>query len=70
RQEFAALCELIESCRPDLIQLRNLNLDPELYVKTLRFAPHSSPMGIGNWLAALKKNFPHLRFGYFNPAIR
>ena len=29
--EFAALCDLIADCRPDLIQLRNLNMDPEWY---------------------------------------
>lgn len=69
-QELAKFSELIESCRPDLIQLRNLNLDPELYARALRFTPPAFPMGIRRWLADLKKNFPNLRFGYFNPAIR
>jgi len=68
--EFSQLCELIESCRPDFLQLRNLNLDPELYLKALRYKPKETPMGIRNWLAELKKRFPFLGFGYFNPAIR
>jgi wyosine [tRNA(Phe)-imidazoG37] synthetase (radical SAM superfamily) len=69
RTEFAKLCELIESSRPDLIQLRNLNLDPEQYIKALQYNSEDSFMGIRNWLAGLKENFPLLKFGYFNPPI-
>jgi hypothetical protein len=69
-QEFSALCELVESCRPDLIQLRNLNLDPELYLQAVGHQPASPPMGIRNWLSRLQKLFPRLRFGYFNPPLR
>ncbi|MDW7773379.1 MAG: radical SAM protein [Desulfobulbaceae bacterium] len=68
-QEFTEFCNLIESCRPDLIQLRNLNLDPELYRQTLNFKAADPPMGIRNWLAELKTKYPHLGFGYFNPAL-
>ncbi|MDH3329894.1 MAG: radical SAM protein [Desulfobulbaceae bacterium] len=69
RAEFAKLCELIESSRPDLIQLRNLNLDPEQYIKALQYKSEDSSIGIRNWLAGLKENFPLLKFGYFNPPI-
>jgi pyruvate-formate lyase-activating enzyme len=68
--EFDALCELIETCRPDFIQLRNLNLDPELYTEALHFRPTAPPLGIPAWLDRLKKRFPGLRFGYFNPPLR
>ncbi len=68
-QEFSGLCELIESCRPDLIQLRNLNLDPELYLQTIHHQPESRPMGLRNWLSRLQKLFPRLPFGYFNPPL-
>jgi pyruvate-formate lyase-activating enzyme len=69
-EEFTALCGLIEEHRPDLIQLRNLNMDPDWYLETVQYHPDSPPMGIRAWLAELKKIFPMLRFGYFNPPLR
>ena len=68
--EFAALCKLIDVHQPDLIQLRNLNMDPDWYLDTVKYQPNQAPMGIRNWLAELKGLFPALRFGYFNPSLR
>jgi hypothetical protein len=68
--EFAAFCNLIENQKPDLIQLRNLNMDPDWYFETVGYAPRKPPMGIRTWLHKLQELFPHLQFGYFNPAIR
>jgi wyosine [tRNA(Phe)-imidazoG37] synthetase (radical SAM superfamily) len=68
-QEFEALCQLIEGYSPDLIQLRNLNMDPEWYLKVLQFPKTSSSLGIRHWLKLLKKEYPSLRFGYFNPQV-
>nr|WP_240191604.1 radical SAM protein [Desulfoprunum benzoelyticum] len=67
--EFEALCTLIASCRPDMIQLRNLNMDPEWYLRTIGLPPSETAMGLHSWLKALKKEFPGLRFGYFNPFL-
>ena len=67
--EFAALCNLILTHRPDLIQLRNLNMDPDWYLETVKHQPDKAPMGIRNWLGQLQKLFPTLRFGYFNPTL-
>jgi pyruvate-formate lyase-activating enzyme len=69
-EEFAALCELIADCRPDLIQLRNLNMDPEWYRRVVGQRTGDKAMGIRSWLQQLKARFPLLRFGYFNPALR
>ena len=68
--EFAALCELIETYQPDLIQLRNLNMDPDWYLETVGYQPDAPPMGIPNWLTKLKDIYPGLRFGYYNPSLR
>ncbi len=68
--EFAALCDLVDLYRPDLIQLRNLNMDPDWYFSVVQHPARQPPMGMLNWLAALKKIFPDLRFGYFNPPLR
>ena len=67
--EYAALTKLIETCRPDLIQLRNLNMDPEHYLKVIRHEPVQPAMGMLHWLGQLKDRFPRLQFGYFNPAL-
>jgi len=68
--EFAALCNLIETHRPDLIQLRNLNMDPDWYLETVKYQPNQPPIGMRKWLAELQDFFPTLRFGYFNPSLR
>jgi len=67
--EAAAFHDLVEDCRPDFIQLRNLNMDPDWYLSVIRYRRRSEPAGIGRWLADLKCAFPWLRFGYFNPYL-
>lgn len=67
--EFAALSALIAEYRPDFIQLRNLNMDPEYYLRVIRHSSDVPPLGICNWLAQLKKKFPSLGFGYYNPPL-
>ena len=68
-QEFTALCHLLQSHRPDFIQLRNLNIDPEFYLKSLSFPSDAEALGMRLWLARIREEFPLLRFGYFNPQI-
>lgn len=70
REEFSALSTLIAEDRPDLIQLRNLNIDPEYYLHSIAFTADTPSMGMLNWLARLQEQFPWLGFGYFNPALK
>jgi len=65
-EEFRALADLVEETRLDFIQLRNLNLDPELYFRVIP-APRTPAMGLANFRKRLKKQFPWIDFGYFNP---
>jgi wyosine [tRNA(Phe)-imidazoG37] synthetase (radical SAM superfamily) len=67
--EFDSLCALIENLSPDLIQLRNLNMDPHLYLQSIKFPEQEKGMGIRAWQRQLRQNFPALRFGYYNPAL-
>ena len=62
-KEVEGLVKLIKRTRLDLIQMRNLNIDPDLY---LRAMGRGSGMGISKMLDILKKEFPKLHFGYFN----
>lgn len=68
-KEFSELCRFIETLGPDLIQLRNLNMDPELYLRTLGATNDGEKLGLRRWLAELKTAFPQLRLGYFNPSL-
>jgi wyosine [tRNA(Phe)-imidazoG37] synthetase (radical SAM superfamily) len=67
--EFDALCTLIRNHNPDFIQLRNLNMDPVWYFQSLAFPNNSSALGIQKWYNMLKREFPSLGFGYFNPQV-
>ena len=67
--EYLALADLLSDCQPDLIQLRNLNMDPDWYLDEVIPEGDETAMGIRNWLTRLKKSFPRLRFGYFNPPL-
>lgn len=67
--EMEAFFDLVARLEPDLIQLRNLNMDPDWYLETVKHRGLREPVGILNWLKSLKKNFPNLRFGYFNPYL-
>jgi len=73
--ELAALAALVEEYRVDFIQLRNLNLDPELYLSVaaqsgvMTDPARLASMGLRNFRKRLKKACPWLRFGYFNPYL-
>ena len=69
-EELEALGDLIERTGADFVQLRNLNLDPELYAKLVRGTVGFTPaMGLDNFRKRLSGRFPNLRFGYFNPYL-
>jgi len=62
-EEVEGLIKLIRKTDLDLIQMRNLNIDPDLYLKTMG---RGEGMGIPKMIDILKKEFPSLQFGYFN----
>jgi pyruvate-formate lyase-activating enzyme len=70
--EFKALSELLRKTKPDMIQWRNLNVDPDWYMDTVdEVLPPAGPtlMGIPGLMEALHRKFPKIRFGYFNPPV-
>ncbi len=68
-EEFVALKSLIERTEVDFIHLKNLNIDPTLYIHKMP-SGSSPPMGMENLVAALREAFPHVELGYFNRALR
>ncbi len=68
-EEFEALCDLV-ALGVDYIQLRNHAIDPLWYLKRINFKPQKNCLGVKNLTKKLAKEFPRLRFGYFNPPLR
>ncbi|MCB9728520.1 MAG: radical SAM protein [Deltaproteobacteria bacterium] len=69
--ELDALSAWIDELPIDMLQLRNLNMDPEIYLAHVGAAAASGePMGIRPWLAEVRRRHPRIRFGYFNPPRR
>jgi pyruvate-formate lyase-activating enzyme len=68
-EEVEALGRLIRETGLNFIHLKNLNIDPPLYFKSMPRAGGPA-MGINQMVATLKKAFPEVEFGYFNKALR
>lgn len=62
-KEIERLIQFIEQTEIDLIQMRNLNIDPDLYLKAMG---KGEGIGIRRMMDILKREFPRLQFGYFN----
>ena len=68
-EETAELIRLVNDTGVDCIQLRNLNIDPELYLDLMRGIETGPSLGFLNFRKRLKKECPNLRLGYFNPRL-
>ena len=63
--ERDGLISLIQDTRIDVLQLKNLNIDPDFYLNQM---PDSDEQGFGlrKMISEISYEFPHLRLGYFN----
>jgi pyruvate-formate lyase-activating enzyme len=68
-EEIEALARLVDQTGVDMIQMRNLNIDPEWYLGRIGHTPRGQPRGIRALRDDLARAFPALRFGYFNPCL-
>lgn len=66
-EELEAMSAFVEEADLDLIQMRNLNIDPELYAQILPAGSVREGMGLAEFMRRLSARFPHLQYGYFNP---
>ena len=62
--EIDALLKLIDSAKIDLIQMRNLAIDPLLYWQ--KMGADGTGIGMVKMLEQIKKEVPRIQFGYFN----
>ncbi|MBK7869984.1 MAG: radical SAM protein [Saprospiraceae bacterium] len=67
--EYEALRKLIIDTRLKMIQWRNFNIDPDWYLTRINVTDPGDPMGVKQMMDLLKEEFPHLKYGYYNPPM-
>jgi len=67
--ETQALVELVAETGADCVQLRNLNIDPELYLEHMSGLATGPGLGFANFRKRLCQARPGLKLGYFNPYV-
>ncbi|HEX7511416.1 MAG TPA: radical SAM protein, partial [Chitinivibrionales bacterium] len=69
--ETAALKKLLRRTGVDMIQTRNLNIDPQWFYTVMGLKEvKERPIGMTQWIDGMRKEFPQVRLGYLNPAIK
>jgi hypothetical protein len=66
-EEYEALRQFIIETDLTMIQWRNFNIDPDWYLGKIGVTDCGETMGVRQMMKAIKKEFPHIAFGYFNP---
>jgi pyruvate-formate lyase-activating enzyme len=66
-EELKALQDFIRYTDISMIQWRNFNIDPDWYLGKLNVMELPEGLGIKNVMDQIKSEFPHLKYGYFNP---
>lgn len=63
--EIDALVKLIGDTGIDMIQMRNLSIDPDVYARAVQLGTEPS-LGMRTWMEQVRSAHPHIQFGYFN----
>jgi pyruvate-formate lyase-activating enzyme len=67
--EIEALTDLIRKTGLNFVHLKNLCIDPQLYVEKMPKG-RSKAVGMKKMVSLLKQEFPKLELGYFNRPVR
>jgi wyosine [tRNA(Phe)-imidazoG37] synthetase (radical SAM superfamily) len=67
--EYEALRKLIKQTGLRMIQWRNFNIDPDWYLGKIGVTETGDCMGVRQLQQLIRKEFPSLKFGYFNPPM-
>ena len=67
--EHGALMTFLDKFKINMIQWRNLNYDPRRYWQVMGVQTEPPPLGMRRCQASVKKKFPQLMHGYFNPPL-
>ncbi len=67
--EAESLFRFLERFPVNMIQTRNLNIDPDYFFEKIGFADGDA-LGVRNLIGMLREKFPSVRLGYCNPPLR
>jgi len=68
-EEYEALRKVIKETGLKMIQWRNFNIDPDWYLGKINVTDTGECLGVKQLLELIQEEFPHLKYGYFNPPI-
>ena len=68
-EEYEALRKLIRDTGLCMIQWRNFNIDPDWYLGRIGVNETGECMGVKQLMELIREEFPHLKYGYFNPSM-
>ena len=66
RQELEALIDFVNTNKVDMIQMRNLNFDPDLLFQEVP-VPDEPSLGVPEMMRILRREAPQVRLGSHNP---
>jgi wyosine [tRNA(Phe)-imidazoG37] synthetase (radical SAM superfamily) len=68
-EEVETIIRLIDETGIDLIQMRNINIDPEWYLKGIGYRSRGRRLGVLEMIERIRNAHPQVKFGYFNPCL-
>ena len=68
-EEIDAMIDLIRKTGVNFLHLKNLNIDPQLYMREMP-AGSSRALGMKRTAEIIQEEFPHIELGYFNKPVR
>lgn len=67
-EEIEALFSFIRERGVNMIQARNLNIDPQWYLEKMGLKTvENRSFGVREWISRIEKELPGVKLGYFNP---
>ncbi len=64
-EEMKAFFKFIRDTNIDMVQLRNLNIDPDYFLREMKIE-NKGTAGMDVFVKELRSRFPYLKIGYFN----
>lgn len=68
-EEYEALRAMIKNTGLKMIQWRNFNIDPDWYMGKVNAMETGEILGVKQLMSLIKEEFPHIKYGYYNPPI-
>jgi hypothetical protein len=68
-EEIEAMINLLRGTGVNFLHLKNLNIDPDLYIREMP-AAGSRAVGMRRMMEIIQQEVPDMKLGYFNQPIR